>query len=262
MCLRRLVRCAPPCCERCGAPGPWPVRRCAECSGRRLAFASARASDRLRRRRPCLRRVVEGTRTPGPRGRRRRARRRRAPEAGRRRRHVRSRRSRPPAEARPCTGRRARGRARVGLVDPGHRPPAAAAGNRAPARPAASRAARKRRPCVLAARTVAARGCASSTTSTRRARPRPRAPRSCGAPAHAGSRSCASPAPSGEPDHCCVPLLTLGQRGGVRESLPRAERGPTSPAGPAPITATRSTGKAYQARERRGEDPGLAARAQ
>lgn len=34
----------PPVCERCGAPGPWPVRRCAECSGRRLAFASARAA--------------------------------------------------------------------------------------------------------------------------------------------------------------------------------------------------------------------------
>ncbi len=43
-CLARLVRCLPPCCERCGAPGPWPVRRCAECSGRRLAFASVRAA--------------------------------------------------------------------------------------------------------------------------------------------------------------------------------------------------------------------------
>lgn len=43
-CLARLVRCAPPVCERCGAPGPWPVRRCAECSGRRLAFSSARAA--------------------------------------------------------------------------------------------------------------------------------------------------------------------------------------------------------------------------
>lgn len=43
-CLLRLVRCLPPWCERCGAPGPWPVRRCAECSGRRLAFATARAA--------------------------------------------------------------------------------------------------------------------------------------------------------------------------------------------------------------------------
>jgi predicted amidophosphoribosyltransferase len=44
VCLARLVRCSPPWCERCGAPGPWPVRRCVECSGRRLAFASARAA--------------------------------------------------------------------------------------------------------------------------------------------------------------------------------------------------------------------------
>jgi predicted amidophosphoribosyltransferase len=33
-----------PCCERCGAPTAWPVRRCRECGGRRLAFASARAA--------------------------------------------------------------------------------------------------------------------------------------------------------------------------------------------------------------------------
>jgi predicted amidophosphoribosyltransferase len=31
-------------CQRCGAPTAWPVTRCAECSGRRLAFASARAA--------------------------------------------------------------------------------------------------------------------------------------------------------------------------------------------------------------------------
>jgi predicted amidophosphoribosyltransferase len=31
-------------CERCGAPTAWPVRRCVECSGRRLAFAGARAA--------------------------------------------------------------------------------------------------------------------------------------------------------------------------------------------------------------------------
>lgn len=35
---------APPLCERCGAPGAWPVRRCAECAGRRLSFARARAA--------------------------------------------------------------------------------------------------------------------------------------------------------------------------------------------------------------------------
>src|SRR5262249_61546381 len=43
----------PPICERCGAPTAWPVNRCVECSGRRIAFASARAAvaydDRVRR---------------------------------------------------------------------------------------------------------------------------------------------------------------------------------------------------------------------
>jgi predicted amidophosphoribosyltransferase len=43
-CERALVRLAPPLCERCGAPGAWPIRRCAECAGRRLAFATARAA--------------------------------------------------------------------------------------------------------------------------------------------------------------------------------------------------------------------------
>jgi ComF family protein len=43
-CDRLLVRLAPPLCERCGAPGAWPVRRCVECSGRRLSFATARAA--------------------------------------------------------------------------------------------------------------------------------------------------------------------------------------------------------------------------
>ena len=43
-CLARLRRITAPLCERCGAPTAWPVRRCAECSGRRLAFASARAA--------------------------------------------------------------------------------------------------------------------------------------------------------------------------------------------------------------------------
>ena len=34
----------PPLCARCGAPTAWPVERCRECTGRRLAFASARAA--------------------------------------------------------------------------------------------------------------------------------------------------------------------------------------------------------------------------
>jgi predicted amidophosphoribosyltransferase len=43
-CRASLVRLTPPACERCGSPGPWPVRRCAECAGRRLAFAHARSA--------------------------------------------------------------------------------------------------------------------------------------------------------------------------------------------------------------------------
>ena len=47
----------PPVCERCGSPGPWPVRRCAECAGRRLAFATRarRSSTTARRGRSCAR---------------------------------------------------------------------------------------------------------------------------------------------------------------------------------------------------------------
>ena len=43
-CLAALVRVAPPLCERCGSPGPWPVRRCVECAGRRIAFGRARSA--------------------------------------------------------------------------------------------------------------------------------------------------------------------------------------------------------------------------
>ena len=43
-CLRAVVRVPPPYCARCGAPVAWPVRRCSECAGRRLAFARARAA--------------------------------------------------------------------------------------------------------------------------------------------------------------------------------------------------------------------------
>jgi ComF family protein len=43
-CAEALIRVAPPVCERCGCPGAWPVRRCVECSGRRLAFARARGA--------------------------------------------------------------------------------------------------------------------------------------------------------------------------------------------------------------------------
>jgi ComF family protein len=51
-CTAALRRIGPPLCERCGAPTAWPVRRCSECAGRRLAFVRARAAlaydDRLR----------------------------------------------------------------------------------------------------------------------------------------------------------------------------------------------------------------------
>jgi len=43
-CLDALPRIAPPLCARCGAPTAWPVERCRECAGRRLAFAGARAA--------------------------------------------------------------------------------------------------------------------------------------------------------------------------------------------------------------------------
>ena len=51
-CTAALRRIGPPLCARCGAPTAWPVQRCGECAGRRLAFAHARAGlaydDRLR----------------------------------------------------------------------------------------------------------------------------------------------------------------------------------------------------------------------
>jgi predicted amidophosphoribosyltransferase len=43
-CRETMPRLEPPFCDRCGAPTAWPVARCRECSGRRLAFASARAA--------------------------------------------------------------------------------------------------------------------------------------------------------------------------------------------------------------------------
>lgn len=43
-CAEGLRRLGEPRCERCGAPTTWPVERCRECAGRRIAFASARAA--------------------------------------------------------------------------------------------------------------------------------------------------------------------------------------------------------------------------
>jgi predicted amidophosphoribosyltransferase len=51
-CRDALPRLGSPLCHRCGKPTQWPVARCGECAGRRLAFASARAAvaydDRVR----------------------------------------------------------------------------------------------------------------------------------------------------------------------------------------------------------------------
>jgi ComF family protein len=43
-CTAQLTFLRGPLCARCGAPTAWPVERCAECAGRRLAFATARAA--------------------------------------------------------------------------------------------------------------------------------------------------------------------------------------------------------------------------
>jgi predicted amidophosphoribosyltransferase len=43
-CTASLPRLVGTLCARCGAPVAWPVERCRECAGRRLAFASARAA--------------------------------------------------------------------------------------------------------------------------------------------------------------------------------------------------------------------------
>ena len=61
-CRDALPRLSPPFCERCGAPTAWPVRRCAECTGRRLAFASARAAVAYDER---VRRIVAGWKEHG-----------------------------------------------------------------------------------------------------------------------------------------------------------------------------------------------------
>jgi ComF family protein len=43
-CRGRLHRLSGPRCARCGAPTAWPVERCRECAGRRLAFVRAHAA--------------------------------------------------------------------------------------------------------------------------------------------------------------------------------------------------------------------------
>ena len=64
-CRARLPPLTPPLCARCGAPTAWPVARCNECAGRRLAFATARAAVAYD---ADVRRVVRGWKERGLRG--------------------------------------------------------------------------------------------------------------------------------------------------------------------------------------------------
>jgi len=64
-CRARLPPLRPPLCARCGAPTAWPVVRCRECAGRRLAFASARAALRYDE---DVRRLVQAWKEQGQRG--------------------------------------------------------------------------------------------------------------------------------------------------------------------------------------------------
>ena len=43
-CLGALAPVGPPLCARCGTPTVWPVERCSECAGRRIAFRTARSA--------------------------------------------------------------------------------------------------------------------------------------------------------------------------------------------------------------------------
>ena len=44
LCRAELRPLRPPLCARCGTPTAWPVERCSECAGRRIAFRTARAA--------------------------------------------------------------------------------------------------------------------------------------------------------------------------------------------------------------------------
>ena len=129
-CVRGLRRLAGPRCGRCGAPTAWPVRRCRECSGRRLAFAQATAAVVYDDAARAFVASVEGARAP--RARRARGRRhRRVTRAAAAR--PRARRTSPPtanggARARPRPAEGARARARRAL---GPRGPAASRPDRA-----------------------------------------------------------------------------------------------------------------------------------
>ncbi len=188
-CRTTLPRLRDPLCERCGAPTAWPVARCRECAGRRLAFALGARGSRLRGRGPEARHELEGARPAAARGDRGGSRRRDGGPPGRCGARVRPARPRPqqPAGTRSARAARARARralgaagARCARARPARSRASAGSGSRSGGgtSPARSRPARRSRPRSR-----------SSTTSTRAARPlRPRrAP--CAAPVRAGSRS-------------------------------------------------------------------------
>jgi len=64
-CTISLPRIEGPLCARCGTPTAWPVARCRECTGRRLAFASARSAVEYD---PAVRAVVSAWKEHGLRG--------------------------------------------------------------------------------------------------------------------------------------------------------------------------------------------------
>ena len=64
-CCARLPPLTPPLCALCGAPTAWPVARCRECAGRRLAFTTARAAVAYDAN---VRRIVRGWKERGLRG--------------------------------------------------------------------------------------------------------------------------------------------------------------------------------------------------
>lgn len=61
-CRALLYRLEEPLCARCGAPTAWPVARCRECAGRRIAFARARSAVAYDR---TVRRLVAGWKERG-----------------------------------------------------------------------------------------------------------------------------------------------------------------------------------------------------
>ena len=164
----------PPLCARCGAPVAWPVARCRECTGRRLAFASARAAVPYD---PSVRALVRRGRSAGCAVWRSTL--RRSSRSGSRRRTCTPSRSCPPtriagssaATTRPSVSRGAS--ARIGASSAGR-------SSSAPAGVASGGAHRKSGVRTSAAPSVrppaCLRACCSSTTSTRPA-PRRRPPR-------------------------------------------------------------------------------------